>query len=313
LRNVELLLRGAGPAEITSADLQLAPDGVHIRKLNASAAESSWSGSLDLPRGCGNPSSCELHFDLKTNRASLSALSDWVNPSPKARPWYRLLETSATAAPSFLGSVRAVGRIAVDRLQAGSVTASQVSANMSLDSGKLEIAQVTANLLQGKYNGKWKADFTTKPGTCGGSGRFTGVSLAHLAQSMNEGWITGTASAAYELKGNCPAGFWSSAEGSVEFDLLDGVLPHVTLSEGGEPLKLTRFSGRAELRNGKVELKGAKLDSVGVKYELSGTASLHRELNLTLGRASGGYSIRGTLTEPQVGALSGPEQARLKQ
>jgi len=77
-------------------------------------------------------------------------------------------------------------------------------------------------------------------------------------------------------------------------------------------LKLTRFAGQARLHDGKLEVKEAKLDSVGTKYELSGTASLHRELNFKLARASGGYTISGTLAQPQIAPLPGAVQARLK-
>jgi len=312
LRNVRVLIRGAGPAEIASAELQLAPDGVHVRKLNASAAESVWYGSLDLPRGCGIPASCQVQFDLRTSQVSLISLFGWANPGPKSRPWYRMLETSASSVPSFLGSVHASGHIAADRLQAANMIASAVSANVTLESGKLEIAQLTTDLFQGKYNGSWQADFTEKPGTCTSKGRFTGVSLSQLAQSMNDRWITGAANATYELKGNCSAEFWSSAEGSLTFDIRDGTLPHVLLTESSEPLKLTTFVGQAKLHDGRVELRDARLDSIEAKYEVSGTASLHRQLNLKLARAAGGYTINGTLAEPRVSPASVAEQAKLK-
>ena len=56
LRNLRVEVRGAGGAvEIASADLHLLPDQVRVEKLIATAAETSWTGSLTLPRGCGSP------------------------------------------------------------------------------------------------------------------------------------------------------------------------------------------------------------------------------------------------------------------
>ena len=33
------------------------------------------------------------------------------------------------------------------------------------------------------------------------------------------------------LKGPCPADFWTSAEGTLQFDMTDGILPHVSLAD----------------------------------------------------------------------------------
>jgi hypothetical protein len=312
LRNVRVSIHGAAPTEIASADLQLAPDGVHVRKLNASAAESVWFGSLDLPRGCSTPAACQVQFDLRTSELSFSSLLDWAGPSPKSRPWYRVLEASPASPTTFFGTIHASGHIAADHLQLSKIAASHAAADIALENGKLEVDSLTADILQGKHFGRWLADFSTKPGKCSGSGKFIGVSLAQLAQSMDDRWISGAATAMYELNGSCTAEFWSSAEGSLRFDIRDAVLPHVQLTEGGDPFKLTRFSGQAKLQDGNLELKSAQLDSVGTKYELTGTASLHRDLNVKLARSTGGYTISGTLAEPQVAPLAGAVQARLK-
>ena len=74
------------------------------------AADTSWTGSLEMPRGCGTPGACQVHFVLNANQIALGGLSEWVKPSPKERPWYRVLESSPQAGPSFLASVRASGQ-----------------------------------------------------------------------------------------------------------------------------------------------------------------------------------------------------------
>jgi len=129
---------------------------------------------------------------------------------------------------------------------------------------------------------------------------------------MSDRWIAGTATASYELNGHCDPEFWSTAEGSLTFDIRDGLLPHLQFTEGSEPLTVTHFSGQAKLHDGELELKDAKLDSLGTRYDLSGTASLQRELNLKLARAAGGFTINGTLAQPQVAPLAAAVQARLK-
>jgi len=323
LRNVRIAFRGVGgPIEILSADTQLLPEEVRIAKLNAIAAGTSWTGSLTMPRGCGNPSACRVHFLLAANQIALAELNDWVNPSPEERPWYRVLEPNAKTGPSFLANVRASGTLTADRLQVQSLEATGVSAKVNLDSGKLQITELTADFLGGRHHGEWQADFSLKPALCKGSGSLTAASLTDLADAMKDGWISGVANATYELKAPCGAevrtSFWTLADGTLQFDMRDGSLPHISLAGEAEPIRVTRFVGQARLHPGKIEMKDATLDSPGGKFQLSGTATLKGDLDFKLatrpnGPAREGYTITGTVAEPRVIRLVAPEtQAKLK-
>ncbi len=317
LRNVRATVRGTGqPVEITTADVHLANDRVRVEKLNARAANTSWTGSLEMPREVWNSGACEVHFNLGADRIALSELSEWASPRPKERPWYRVLESSPQARPSWLGSLRAAGRLTVERLQVHSLGATHVSANVSLDRGKVQVSDLNADLLGGRHRGAWLADFTAKPAVCKGGGSVAGISLARLADTAQEPWISGTANGSYEVFGSCTAGFWTSAEGTLQFDLRNGTLPHISLVEDEGSLQIARLSGQARLHGGEVELKDAKLDSASGRFQLSGTASLKRDLDLKLARlplgTAAGYTITGTLAEPRVAPLPGAEQARLK-
>ena len=313
LHNVRAVIRGTSePVQISSAEVQLASDAVHVIKLNAKAADSLWIGTLDMPRGCGAPDACPIHFDLATSKLSLGSLAEFSNPA-KERPWYSVLESSSSSGPSFLENVRASGRIRANSLEFKSFSASHVSANVTLARGKIELSQLNASVLGGMHKGDWEADFSTKPGRCRGSGTLSNVSLSQLAQSMSDGWITGAANATYELKGSCPADFWSSAEGTVTFDAHDGTLPHVSLSEMSM-LRFSRLSGHAKFRDAKLELQDAKLESASGNYQVTGTTSAQRKLNLKLtrtGNAATGYSLSGSLSDPHITQI-GTEQARSK-
>jgi hypothetical protein len=319
LRDVRVTLRGAGgPVDISSADVQLLPDEVRVDKLSATAAGTVWSGSLQMPRGCGTPGACEVHFDLNANQIGWSELSEWVNPRPKDRPWYRVLEPSAQSGTPFLPSLRASGRVNADRLVVRAFEALHISADASLNSGRLQVSNLTADFLGGKHRGEMVLDFSAKPAACSGKGSLTAVSLAPLSDAMNDQWIAGTANASYELKGTCAADFWGSAGGTLQFEMTDGALPHLSLGEDAGTLKVTKFSGKANLQDGKLELKDASLNSPDGKFQVSGTASLQRELDLKLLRLpnsslAAGYAVTGTLAEPRVIRLAGAEtQAQLK-
>jgi uncharacterized protein involved in outer membrane biogenesis len=306
----------AGHVEISSADLQLLRDEVRVRKLSAQAAGTLWTGSVEMPRGCGTPGACELHFNLNAKQAALGELSAWARPAVKERRWYQVLESSPPEA-SLLGTLRAIGQVTADRLQVGSLAANHVSASVKLDAGKVTVSELNGDFLGGKHQGKWQADFSVRPAVCGGQGNLTGVSLSRLAEAMKDGWIAGTANASYEVKGPCNAHYWASAEGGLQFDVWDGMLPHISLLEDEGPLKISRLSGRAHLQQDKIEITEAQLDSPSGKFRMSGTAALNQDLELKLTRggngSSVGYAINGTLADPRVAPLAGAEQARLKQ
>ncbi len=323
LHNVRIALRGVGgPIEVSSADMQLLHDEVRVTNLNATAAGTSWTGSLAMPRGCGTPDACQVHFTLKANQIALGDLKEWVNPSPEERPWYLLGQPNTKTGPSFLANLRASGGLTADRLQMQNLEATGVSAKVSLDGGKLQVSELTADFLGGQHRGEWQADFSVKPAVCKGSGRLTAISLTDLADAMKDGWIAGTADASYEIKSPCPTefwtSFWNSAEGTLQFDMRDGTLPRVSLGEDAEPTKVTRFLGQARLHAGKIEIKDARLDSTAGKFRLTGAASLKGELDFKLARTPNaalvsGYTVTGTLTDPRVIRLSSPEtQAKLK-
>jgi AsmA-like C-terminal region len=144
-----------------------------------------------------------------------------------------------------------------------------------------------------------------------------GLSLAQLSDAMNDDWITGTAKADYQVKGICGTNFWQSADGSLQFDIRDGTLPHVSLAEDQGPLRIVRLSGQARLHETKIDVTDATLNDSVAAFKLSGTASLNRVLDLKLApvptAAGTRYAITGTLAEPRVVLLPGSEQAKLKQ
>jgi AsmA-like protein len=161
-------------------------------------------------------------------------------------------------------------------------------------------------------------DFSVKPALCVGSGNLSALSLAALADAMNEEWIAGRANATYQVKGPCPADFWQSADGTLQAEIQDGVFPHISIADRNtEPLRVTRMSGQARLHAGKIAITDTKVDSPEGKFQLTGTASLQREVDLKLTRvsntqANSGYTISGTLAAPRITPLAASEQARLK-
>ncbi|HVM91389.1 MAG TPA: AsmA-like C-terminal region-containing protein, partial [Terriglobales bacterium] len=316
LRSIRFDLRaGSEPVEIGSAEMQLSPNEVRVTKLNARAAGAVWRGSVEMPRGCGHPENCPVHFQLVTDQFSLGDANTWANPNPKNRPWYRVL-ADVQPAPSLLTRLWAFGRVSADHFVFHGITASQLSANIDVKAGKMEISSVEAGVLGGKHRGKWQADFSTKPPVCSGSGNLAEISLANVSNLMNDDWVEGTASTSYEIRGSCSADFWQSADATLHVNVADGTLPHVFLEENAGKLKIGKLSAQVRLHSGTIAVSDGELDSPEGKYSISGTATLKREINFKLARVPAGsgsaFTVSGTLAEPHVVPVNGAEQARLK-
>jgi hypothetical protein len=317
LHNLRIPLRGAStPVEVSSAEMRLNADGVHVTKLNAKTADTTWSGSIEMPRGCGTPGACEVRFDLAANQISLGDLSSWASPHAKERAWYQILGDSTQRGPSLFGSLRASGTIKTERLQAENLSATRVSAKVVLEKGKARVTELKADALGGTHSGEWQADFTASTPTCAGTGKFIALPLEQLGELMKDPWITGTGDGSYEVNGPCTAQFWQAAEGTLQFDIKNGMLPHLSLLDDSGALRISRLSGTAKLQQSTIDLKDAMLESPSGRFQVNGTAGLDRSVELKLTPLAGGegtgYAISGTIAEPRITALSKTEQAKLK-
>jgi hypothetical protein len=212
--------------------------------------------------------------------------------------------------------VHAVGRLSAGRVLIHNLVASRVSADVELEQGRLQLTNLRGEIMGGRHTGEWTADFTASPPTYSGVGTLEKIALGQLAEAMDDGWITGTASVAYRANtlGWSKPELLSGAIASLQVEARDGSLPHLALAGEVAPLRVNRFVGRLHLRDGKFEVEEGKLQTpVGI-YQLSGTASLGRVLDIKLAREGArGFNITGTLTQPHVVMNASPEtQAALK-
>jgi AsmA family/AsmA-like C-terminal region len=316
LHSIRVEVRGLNaPLEIASANLLLTPDQVSVQNLAASIADMAWRGSLGLPRQCAVPDSCPVRFDLHADEITTDRLNQLVNPHVPKQPWYRFLSSPATGVP-YLLTVHGVGKVTANRVVVRRLVGNRVSANVELDKGKLRLSDLRGDVLGGKHVGEWEADFTAKPPEYTGSGTLERVALSQLSESMNDDWITGSATAAYRVKasGLDATELFASATSTLKVDARDGLLRHVALGEGTGPLQMHRLAARWSLSDGKFEVDEGRLETSAGIYQVSGTASLTRILNLKLTHEGApGFNITGTLMEPHVSPILTPEtRAALK-
>jgi hypothetical protein len=319
LSSVVARVRGLNdPVEVTSASISLTPETSEVQKLIVLAAGNTWRGGLTIPRRCDSPHACPIRFELHADEIVTDRLGVANSVSGK-QPWYRFLSSAAPSPPSqvpYLASIHALGTLTASRVLIHNLVANRVSAEVELDQGRLQLSNLRGDVLGGRHNGDWTADFTVNPPAYKGAGTLERVALEQVAEAMHDHWITGSADLVYRAStlGWSKAELLASTDASLQIDARDGSLPHLMLTGESSPLRITRFAGRLLLRNGKFEIEQGKLQTPASIYQLSGTATLNRILDIKLARdGAHGFNVTGTLTQPRVVISPASEtQAALK-
>jgi AsmA-like protein len=310
LRDVRAQISGLNaPIEITAADLAIAPDSVKVQNLSARGADGVWRGSMQIPRPCSTPETCELQFKLHTASLDTAALNKLLNPAQRKGPWYRFLSLGASK-PPYLLQARASGTISIDKLKVGAAMCTHFSGDLRTNRGNISLSEVKGEFLGGTVTGNWTADYSVKPPRYSGSGTFEDVSLSPLGEWMHNSWIDGSGSAKYEFKasGTSLPELLDAAEINSEFSLSDSRFPHIVLVRESSPLRAETFAGNLQLQDGVFSFQKTKLATADEVYTVSGTASLAGALNLkAMSENANGFSVTGTLLKTRVSPISATE------
>ena len=311
LRNATAELQGVRePLQLASASATLADQAVTIGSFSAEFKDGpNVSGSVSFPMRCRSPETCLLRLDLHTPEITLTRLNQLLNPSYQSTPWYHLLAIGQRDENALM-KLQALGRISAGRVLIGDFVASNFTSSIEMNSGKLSLKDLRADMLGGHHAGNWDADFTVSPPKYFGSGTVTKIAMVQLAALMHDPWAVGTLDGQYTvgMTGLDAAALRESAAGSASFRWTGGSLRHVVLEGSGSPLSFTSFGGQVVLRNGSLDCEGCKLQSAGQTYDVNGGASFSRTLDVRLESSGRGtsYAISGPLDQPHIEAVESP-------
>ncbi|MGH9522305.1 MAG: AsmA family protein [Terriglobales bacterium] len=307
-------VNGVGtPVQVTTANVNLQPSGVSVDHLvfGWPKAGVMLDGSMQLPRHCTTIETCPVSFRLHSDALSVASLNALLNPEAQKRPWYAFIESSAAKNP-VLARVAASGTISVGRLEAGTISFSNLSGDAGLSRGQLSLTNITGEVWDGKLAANLRADFSASPAAYEASGRLDGAAVAAMSGKTSPSWGSGKLNGDFVLgaTGISAAALEQSAGGKIGFDWRNGTAA-LSLDGGKAPLRVRQFRGTATLHDGKLQFAGGKMTTENGIYQVSGTAALDRHLALTLSRADTPmYEITGTLEKPKAAPASAA-QARL--
>ena len=298
------------PLQIASATVTLADQILTIGAFSAEFKDGpTVSGSASFPLHCGSPESCILRLDLHTPEVTLTRVNQLLNPSYQSRPWYHLLAIGQRDENALM-KLQTRGHISAGRVLIGDLLASNFTTAIEMNSGKLSLKDMRADLLGGHHAGNWDADFTVAPPKYFGSGTVTKLAMTQVAALMHDPWASGTVDGQYTLAlaGLDAAALRDSASGSASFKWTGGSLRHVVLEGKGAPLSFSSFGGQVVLRNGSFVCEACKLLSAGESYDVNGSASFSRALDVRLENSGRGdsYAISGPLEDPHIEASQSP-------
>jgi hypothetical protein len=304
------------PLDIAAADIVLGQSQTLINNITANMAGTSWRGSLTLPRPCGTISTCPVHFDLHADQIAIDQWGQLLFPETPKEPWYRFgLATVRAGSPAQL-ALDATGNLSADKVVVRGLVVNKVSAKVVMRGGKFEARELRADLLGGSQAGDWKVDFTAQPPRYTLIGAIDHLALGQLATGMDNAWINGVATAKYQVdaSGLTAGDIFASATGTLRLEAKGGLLRSLVISEGDGPAQIRHLTAGLILRDGKFEIQEGEVEIEDARYQLTGTASLGRVLNLKLTRdGAPGFNISGTLTHPRVSPLAAPNaQAALR-
>ena len=284
------------------------PDDAIAQNVTASLGQSTWHGSLSLPRHCEQWSTCLIQFEFQTKELSGAQIAG-LFISETRRPWYRFL-SSPDSNNSFLANLNATGTLNAAKLSVHQVNATQISTKVVWKNRRLQLTDLHGIVLGGNHTGEWSADFSANSPQYSGHGSLQHAGLGQLAEAMHDGWVTGTASVSYQINasGTNAADFLSSLRGNMDVDAHETSLPHIVLTANDGPVFAKRFTGKILFRGNRLDIQEGKLETGGSIYQISGTALKGRGLNLRMLKDDiHGFTITGPLATPRVSAVGTPE------
>ena len=324
LKTVTAKINGvASPLTIQSAQFVADQTSVSLTKATGAFADvhSAIDFSATWPRNCTPQQSsdealCGMNFVVKADQINVDELNSLLNPKAQKRPWYAAIANSVMGSNrKSLPEIYAKGQFSTTKFIVKNVTAAHVFGNATITPAGFNLDTVNADLLGGKFVGDISGKFVGGTPEYASNGNLVMISIPNIAALTHDSWGSGKITSSY--KGT--ASGWNADEiiasikGTANFQWRDGVLHHIIL-DAGKPLQFKAFTGQLELAKGVLTISESKLQAPKSIYQVSGTASLGRDLEFKLARdGAPSFSVSGTLEKPKVSPLRAPEtQAALR-
>ena len=183
------------PLEIANADLSFTGDSARLDNLQAQLGASQASGWVQIKSFAQSLAA----FDLKSNQLNVAELQQALNDS-SAPAKSAARQTSGNA-------MRAEGKLSVGKLQLETLTATDVTSNVTLANQVTTLDPVTLKAFGGSYQGAVRVNQAQNPPEVALKGRYNNLNINQLLSSGGQqSMIYGESDGSIDVRGRGQAG-----------------------------------------------------------------------------------------------------------
>jgi hypothetical protein len=287
----------ANPVQIAQATLHVTGGGLRWDPVDFTYGPVKARASITLPQSCLLPKSapgaqapCIPQFEVQVGSLDAATVqAAFLGAHQKGTLLSDLLDRlhPATAPPW----PKMEGVIHADALEVGPVTLRQASTTVEVSGSSAEFSDLQASLLGGKLDAhgvlRWAADGQEQP-AYSLEGKCTDISASALGRLFGGRWSGGPldASGRASLTGFTGKQLAQSAKGTLRFDWAHGAMaadvanevPAARPASGAlprsAPARFDRWSGEAQIADGRVKLGKNQLVAGGQKKSIEGEITL---------------------------------------
>ncbi len=309
------------PVTITSANAAFSQNTVTLTNLAAAVDGTTVRGGLSAK----NFAAPQLTFNLSADSIDTAELQNLVVPETPAPAGVKR-KPGAASSPSLLNVTTGTGSLTAGVIKANDLVLQNVSTNVQLDRGVIQLSPLSAEVFGGKAAGSATADMRPAAAQCAVKVKFAGVDANSLLSAVSSvkntvyGSLAADTNLRFALVGSNDLA--RTLNGTISFNLTDGLIKNVNIlnevekvgkflksagqdsaSAGGTALK--KFSGTLNIVNGVAStdnlvgvLNAGSLTANGSLNLVSQDVNMHLSAVLGSGvsQSVGGTGIGGFLS-----------------
>lgn len=203
---------------IIDANAQLTTTAIAMKEVTVKLDDTSFSGSLSVPRDTSGAYS----FDLQGDTLDLAR---YMEPATDAGVVSDDDTVPVEIPVDLIRSLNARGKLQIATVTLGDIVFENIQLGLNSSDGRLRMQPISAGLFGGSYNGDVTVDASGSSPRLSVDEKIDGVDLAQLAKAMfDQDNVTGTIKGAFKLAGRGAdvAAIQNDLSGTMSFDLTDG-------------------------------------------------------------------------------------------
>jgi hypothetical protein len=307
LHDVDAELGKLHRVHVAQAHLALTPERAAITDMTAELLQPGipFTGSMSYDRPCRDPLECNYQFDVRVPQLTLAGAKSLVQRDNGFLATVFQRGSWLEQNRADLDRVRGNGHLRIDEIRSPTWDANNVAADVRIADGKAALQNLAISIAGGQLTKAAAAiDVSGSEPRFGFKGDLSRLRLERVAGlfAAPAANVSGTldGSLQLEMAGDNAEDLSNSAEGNVQFRLSSGKIGANT-----DTFRFDQFHGILHIAQQSMTLQDATaVGSGGHTWQVAGTISFSRALDLRFSRASEEVTVKEALVNVQPAAAS---------